>query len=96
MGIIANNIHSHPVSSFSSSLFHIWATLPFFSESILFSDIEVARSDAGSMREEPDADVALLATFFHRFPIFAFHAGGRGEQGGRRFVGGGGGEGERD
>lgn len=47
------------------------------------------------MREEPDA-ATLLATFFHRFPIFAFHAGGRGEQGGRQFVGGGGGEGERD
>ena len=50
--------------------------------------------------------MTLLATFFHRFPIFAFHAPRRGEQGGRRFVGvvggggvgvgGGGEEGERD
>ena len=74
-----------------------------FSESMNLSDIDVVGgSDAGSMREEPDA-ATLLATFFHRFPIFAFHAGGRGEQGGRLVGGGeggggggGGGEGERD
>ena len=63
-----------------------------FSESMNLSDIDVVGgSDAGSMREEPDA-ATLLATFFHRFPIFAFHVGRRGEHSGRRFVGGGGGE----
>ena len=74
---------SSPLFQFSCSVFHA-----FFTESMNLSDIEPlwCRINArGAGRCDS------LATFFHRFPIFAFHAGRRGEHcgsgSGRRWEG---------